>query len=107
MTQGLFIRADASASMGTGHVMRMLALAEAWREAGGAVTFGGAIPPALVTRLERSGASVVASPAGGDDAQFTVAAAKAAGASIVVADGYHFPLEYQRRVRALGARLLV
>ena len=37
------VRADASATQGTGHVMRSLALAEAWQERGGTVVFVGAI----------------------------------------------------------------
>ena len=35
----LLIRADADARMGTGHVMRCLALAQAWQDAGGSVEF--------------------------------------------------------------------
>ncbi len=35
----LAVRAEASAAIGTGHVMRMLALAQAWQDAGGRVVF--------------------------------------------------------------------
>ena len=35
----LVIRADAGARIGIGHVMRSLALAQAWQDAGGDVTF--------------------------------------------------------------------
>ena len=35
----LFIRADASTAVGFGHIMRCLALAQAWQERGGHVTF--------------------------------------------------------------------
>lgn len=35
----LFLRADANPRMGTGHLMRCLALAQAWKEAGGEACF--------------------------------------------------------------------
>ena len=35
----LVIRVDASTQIGTGHLMRCLALAQAWKDAGGQVTF--------------------------------------------------------------------
>ena len=37
--QTLFIRADADSQMGTGHVMRCLAIAQAWLDQGGSVVF--------------------------------------------------------------------
>ena len=38
-TSSLVIRADATTAMGTGHVMRCIALAQAWQDHGGKVTF--------------------------------------------------------------------
>ena len=39
MNKNLIIRADASAHIGTGHIMRCIALAQAWQDNGGDVTF--------------------------------------------------------------------
>ena len=48
MPYTLFIRADASVSIGTGHIMRMIALGQAWQAQGGEVHFLCAeITPAL------------------------------------------------------------
>ena len=35
----LYIRADANSTIGTGHIMRCIALAQAWQDQGGEVTF--------------------------------------------------------------------
>jgi spore coat polysaccharide biosynthesis predicted glycosyltransferase SpsG len=39
MGQKLFIRADATTAIGVGHIMRCIALAQAWQQASGEVTF--------------------------------------------------------------------
>lgn len=110
MNSTLFIRADAGPTMGIGHFMRMLALAEGWLASGGAVVFGGDVPEALVPRATKLGARFAprAAPAQRlSDAQWTVAQARAANADVVVADGYHFGLDFQEHVAGAGLKLLV
>lgn len=106
----LLIRADASIQMGTGHVMRCLALAQAWIAEGGKVTFlmcQGASK--LEARLESEGIEIkhlLAIPGSMDDAQETAKTATVRGASWVVLDGYQFNGGYQRLLKDLGLCLL-
>jgi spore coat polysaccharide biosynthesis predicted glycosyltransferase SpsG len=56
MPSTLLIRADASVSIGTGHIMRMIALGQAWQAQGGEVHFLCAeITSALEERLASEG----------------------------------------------------
>lgn len=107
MGPSLFIRTDAGPQLGTGHFMRMLAVAEAWSELGGNVSFGGTIPSKLAQRATSMGATVVAPHEDMADVAWTVAAAQQAQASVVVADGYHFPVEFQTEMRRAGLALMV
>ena len=55
----LLVRADASAGMGAGHVIRCLALAEEWIASGGQVDFASVdLPPRLQVMLENAGVVV-------------------------------------------------
>ena len=114
----LLVRADADDRIGTGHVMRCLALAQAWQAAGGQVVFLSRCPvPKLRERIRASSAELILldhphpHPA---DLSAVLAWLDQAGShtapaapSWVVLDGYHFDAEYQRAVRAAAARLLV
>jgi UDP-2,4-diacetamido-2,4,6-trideoxy-beta-L-altropyranose hydrolase len=109
----LRIRADASVSMGTGHVMRMIALAQAWQDEGGEAVFLCAeITPALEARLKEEGfllEKIQAFPGSREDLEATCAAIALYGAdSIPVAvDGYQFDADYQLGLKKAGCRLLV
>lgn len=106
----LLIRADANPEMGTGHVMRCLALAQAWQDTGGEASFVVAYEmPKIEPRLIAEGFSVhhiSAAPGSEEDAVQTDALAVSMKACFVVVDGYHFGSQYQRLIKGSGNRLL-
>ena len=106
----LIIRADASIAMGTGHLMRGLALAQAWQDQGGQCIFAMAESTAGAEERIRSErfevAALNASPGVSQDAAQMVELALARDAGWVALDGYHFDVEYQRRLKAAGVKLL-
>jgi hypothetical protein len=56
----LLFRGDANATIGTGHVMRCLAMAQAWKRAGGEAVFAiGESPEALINRLIGEGFNTI------------------------------------------------
>lgn len=105
----LVIRADAGTDMGTGHIMRCLALAQAWQDHGGNVTFVSNSPDALRSRLsaERISALPIFEPNGTwKDARQLIAVAEQLEATYVVVDGYHFGADYQRWLKNAKLRVL-
>lgn len=110
MPEQLLIRVDASARGGTGHVMRCVALAQAWEHAGGKIFFAQAeATPAIEQRLRTEGFEALrvnATPASTDDATQTIRFAREHNASWIVADGYHFDAGYQRHIKEAGLKLL-
>ena len=106
----LLIRADANVSMGTGHAMRCLALAQAWQDEGGHAIFAMSdCTPSVEERLRREGirvAAIKASPGSVEDSTQTAELALENHADWVVVDGYKFGSEYQRNIKAAGLKLL-
>lgn len=112
----LLVRADASTAQGTGHVLRSLALVEAWRARGGSVQFVSCCPaPTMRQRIEAAGAKLIeiekSHPERSDGERMLSTIEQLQRTHGVspwaVIDGYHFDAAYQSALRASSARLLV
>lgn len=106
----LLVRADGSVAMGTGHVMRCLALAQAWQDSGGCCIFAMAeSTPSLQQRLRDEGieAEHFAVRAGtAEDAARTRDLASRTNAGWIVVDGYQFGSAYQSQIKTSGFKVL-
>ena len=100
----LLVRADAGPAIGVGHVMRCIALAEAWIELGGRVVFASAVLPVPIeARIAQMGCRVVAV----HGSEETVALAAEVGARFAVIDGYDIGPHYQQALHNAGVHVLV
>jgi UDP-2,4-diacetamido-2,4,6-trideoxy-beta-L-altropyranose hydrolase len=106
----LILRNDANVAIGTGHVMRCLALAEAWQDAGGKAVFAmSELSPAVRERLISEAIEVISlenQPGSLDDAKCVAKLAHQREAAWVVVDGYHFGADYQRGLKSAGLQVL-
>ena len=107
----LVIRTDANTNIGVGHFMRCLALAQAWKDKGGKVTFFTACDSEeLLQRLRDEGFEVQAmkcscpDPADLEIMQQALSLHKNAW---VVLDGYNFDSSYQAQIKEMDCKLLV
>ncbi|MGA7081064.1 MAG: UDP-2,4-diacetamido-2,4,6-trideoxy-beta-L-altropyranose hydrolase, partial [Terriglobales bacterium] len=107
----LLIRADASLAIGTGHVMRCLALGQAWQDAGGSVIFALATGvEELEPRLRSEGATVVrvtGETGSREDAGETAELYTRCCADWLILDGYHFSQSYRESVKTEASHLLL
>ncbi|MGC9976217.1 MAG: UDP-2,4-diacetamido-2,4,6-trideoxy-beta-L-altropyranose hydrolase [Syntrophales bacterium] len=126
----LYVRADADARIGTGHVMRCIALAQAWQDRGEIVTFiSHCESEALQERIIKEGFEFVylekAHPAPFDlERTLSLVTNKINQPNLInptsqpnvtnatnlcwlVLDGYHFSPDYQKAIRNAGIPLLV
>ena len=107
----VLIRADAGAAVGSGHLMRMLALAGGCRKLGFQVTFAtNEIPGSISQKIHDAGCSEVSisGVAGSEaDAAETLCVANELGADWLVLDGYCFDDDYQEAVKPDSSRLMV
>jgi UDP-2,4-diacetamido-2,4,6-trideoxy-beta-L-altropyranose hydrolase len=111
MVKSLIIRVDANAQMGTGHFMRCLALAQAWKDAGNrAIFITNCQSDGLLQQLreEEFNLHVLArshpDPSDWDCTKDILASYPNAW---VVLDGYHFDEAYQQRLKEADHHLLV
>jgi UDP-2,4-diacetamido-2,4,6-trideoxy-beta-L-altropyranose hydrolase len=112
----LIIRADATSGTGTGHVMRCLALAQAWQDQGGkAVFISHCESDALGKRITAEGINLIALDKPHPDPfdlGFTISrlnklkAQNSRRKTWLVVDGYHFDADYQKSIKATGYGLL-
>jgi len=108
----LLIRTDWGSRIGIGHVMRCLALSQAWIAGGGEVSFLTATPSEeMRVRILREGAScerISGKPGSLADAREIVTFARRHRIDWIVVDGYHFREEYQQILRTgRGKSLLI
>lgn len=97
-TPRLLIRAEGGPGVGSGHLGRCLALAQAWRDTGGEVALvANNVPPPWDRRYRDDGVEILPAQDGW----------QSEGADWVVLDGYGFGPDVQHSVRAAGHRLLV
>ena len=107
----LILRGDASSTIGTGHLMRMLALAQAWIDGGGRVELLVAeAPEGILDRFAREGVAIVrivaAGPDPADAGTFIDRLGAEPGARGVL-DGPGFDLAYLERLGDVADRVLV
>ncbi len=107
---GILVRTDASATLGTGHSMRCLALAQLCRDLGVPV----ALAYAESTASQRgrwktevcSVTPITALPGSAADADITAGLSRQLGCDWVVIDGYLFGAAYQRQLKTHGCQVL-
>ncbi len=105
----IVIRVDADPSMGMGHLMRCLAIADAWEDFGERSIIVSSSSRSPWNGLPRKGLEQVLigeAPGSVEDARQIARIALQHGARWVVVDGYHFGSEYQKELKDAGLSVL-
>lgn len=111
MTKPLIIRADANKKIGEGHIMRCLALAQAYQDIGGRIIFvmamdaGSLFEKLKKERMDIQKIDVV--PGSDNDARQTTAVVHREVADWVILDGYHFSSKYQKIIKDSDIKILM
>ncbi|MCF7668541.1 MAG: UDP-2,4-diacetamido-2,4,6-trideoxy-beta-L-altropyranose hydrolase [Verrucomicrobia bacterium] len=107
----IIIRADASTRLGTGHVMRCIALAQACQKRNISIAFACVeCPGGVRQRIHDEGSSyhrLIGEPGSKADSDELLKLAGRVRCSHIVLDGYHFDNSYHHRLRAAGYKVLV
>lgn len=111
----LYIRADAGSKIGIGHVMRCIALAQAWQDQGGGVTFiSHCETEQLRQKIKHEGFHLIPVERAFPDSvdlestlQILKKIQKFEPEDWFVLDGYHFTTDYQKAIYEAGVNLLV
>lgn len=111
----LYIRADADASIGIGHVMRCIVLAQFWRDQGGSVTFISRCEnEVLRQRIQKESFNLITLNRVYNesvDVKYALTVLNKIGYADLedwfVLDGYHFTDDYQKAIHDSGINLLV
>jgi UDP-2,4-diacetamido-2,4,6-trideoxy-beta-L-altropyranose hydrolase len=117
MNKNLIIRADSSLQIGTGHIMRCIALAQAWQDRSGNVTFlSHCDNETLRKRIIDEGFNFIPidkpHPAPYDlhstlEILSAISHQPSTASPWLALDGYHFTPDYQKTIKRNGYKLLV
>ena len=106
----LLVRCDASIATGTGHMMRCLALAQAWQDAAGCAVFAMAeVTASVESRLKAEGFELqclIVTAGSQEDAQETLRLAREQQAEWIVVDGYCFGSDFQAALKTAKQKVL-
>jgi UDP-2,4-diacetamido-2,4,6-trideoxy-beta-L-altropyranose hydrolase len=98
--QDIFIRADAGAAIGLGHVVRCMALADMLKDNFSISFFCKELPAAITSEIRQQGFGLQTIES--ENIFFNCIDDK----KIVVTDGYGFDSSYQKKIKANGAKLV-